>query len=84
MYDLLETLKLFKGKLANNVDEMVNYFKTLERALEIHEKIYAYAMFKYHQDMSNVESIKLYKRVEYESGIYNIQPSVDGACEFYL
>ena len=64
LYDLLETLKLFKGKLANNVDEMVNYFKTLERALEIHEKIYAYAMFKYHQDMSSQEAIKLYKRVE--------------------
>ena len=64
LYDLLETLKLFKGKLANNVDEMVNYFKTLERALEIHEKIYAYAMFKYHQDMSSQDAIKLYKRVE--------------------
>ena len=38
LYDLLETLKLFKGKLANNVDEMVNYFKTLERALEIYNK----------------------------------------------
>ena len=43
---------------------MYEYFKVLEKTLELHERIYAYAMFKYHQDMSNVEAIKLYKRVE--------------------
>lgn len=64
LYSLIETIKQFKGKLANSVDEMFNCFKTLEKALELQEKIYAYAMFKYHQDMSNQDAIKLYKKIE--------------------
>ncbi|MBQ7410249.1 MAG: oligoendopeptidase F [Clostridia bacterium] len=64
LYSLIGKIKQFKGKLANNVDEMFNCFKTLEKALELQEKIYAYAMFKYHQDMSNQDAIKLYKRIE--------------------
>lgn len=64
LYCLIEKIKAFKGKLGNNVDEMVNCYKTLEVALELHERIYAYAMLKYHQDMSNQEAIKLYKRIE--------------------
>lgn len=63
-YELLDKIKTFKGRLGNSVDEMYEYFKVLEKTLELHERIYAYAMFKYHQDMSNVEAIKLYKRVE--------------------
>lgn len=64
LYELLENLKVFKGKLSNNVEEMFNCYKTLEKALELHEKIYAYAMLKYHQDMSKQDSIKLYKKIE--------------------
>ena len=64
LYNKLELLRSFKGKLANSVDEMFNCYKTLEQALELHEKIYAYAMLKYHQDMSKQESIKLYKKIE--------------------
>ncbi len=63
-YELLDKIKTFKGRLGNSVDEMYEYFKVLEKTLELHERIYAYAMFKYHQDMSNVDAIKLYKRVE--------------------
>ncbi len=63
-YELLDKIKTFKGRLGNSVDEMYEYFKVLEKTLELHERIYAYAMFKYHQDMSSVEAIKLYKRVE--------------------
>ena len=63
-YELLDKIKTFKGRLGNSVDEMYEYFKVLEKTLELHERIYAYAMFKYHQDMSNIEAIKLYKRVE--------------------
>ncbi len=64
LYELLDIIESFKGKLSNNVSEMYNCYKTLENALELHEKIYAYAMLKYHQDMSKQESIKLYKRIE--------------------
>lgn len=64
LYSYLETIKSFKGKLNESVDEVAQCYKALERALELHEKLYAYAMFKYHQDMSNQESIKLFKRLE--------------------
>ena len=64
LYILIKELVSFKGKLKNSVEEILGCYKTLEKALELHEKIYAYAMLKYHQDMSNQESIKLYKKVE--------------------
>ena len=64
LYSLIEKIKQSKGKLSNSVDEMFNCYKNLEKALELHEKIYGYAMLKYHKDMSNQESIKLYKKVE--------------------
>ena len=64
LYKLVEEIKTYKGKLSNSVDEMFNCYKTLEEIYELHERIYAFAMLKYHQDMSNQESIKLYKRVE--------------------
>lgn len=64
LYVLIEKIKESKGKLASGVDEVYNCYETLEKALELHEKIYAYSMLKYHQDMSNQESMKLYKRIE--------------------
>ena len=64
LYDYIEEIKTFKGKLSNSVDDIYAYFKVLEKTLELHERIYAYSMLKYHQDMSNQDSIKLYKRVE--------------------
>ena len=64
LYSYLDKIKQYKGKLNNGVDEIFNCYKNLEKALELHERIYAYAMLKYHQDMSNQESIKLYKRIE--------------------
>ncbi len=64
LYGYLEEIKKSKGKLNENVDEIAKCYKNLEKALELHEKLYAYAMLKYHQDMSNQESIKLYKRLE--------------------
>lgn len=62
--ELLEKLKTYKGKLNNSVEEIFNCYKTLEKVLEYHEKLYAYAMLKYHKDMSNQEAIKLYKNLE--------------------
>ena len=64
LYNKLEKVKQFKGKLAHSVDELFGCYKTLEKALELHEKIYAYAMLKFHQDMSKQDAIKLYKKIE--------------------
>lgn len=64
LYKLVDQIKNFKGKLADSVEEIFNCYKTLEKIYELHEKIYGYAMLKYHQDMSSQEAIKLYKRVE--------------------
>ncbi len=64
LYDLIDKIKTYKGKLSNSVDEMVLCYENLEKALELHEKIYGYAMLRYHKDMSNQESIKLYKKIE--------------------
>ena len=64
LYSLIEKIKSFRGKLNISVDEMFNCYSTLENALSLHEKLYGYAMLKYHQDMSNQDSIKLYKRLE--------------------
>ena len=64
LYENLNSLKSYKGTLNENVNNMIECYKTLEKALELHGSIYGYAMLKYHQDMSNQESIKLYKRIE--------------------
>ena len=64
LYALLEEIKKSKGKLDSSADEVAKCYKNLEKALELHERIYAYGMLKYHQDMSNQESMKLYKRIE--------------------
>ena len=60
----IEKLKSFKGKLASGVDEIYNCYKCMIDILEVHEKLYAYAMLQYHKDMSKQESIKFYKRIE--------------------
>ena len=64
LYGLIEKIKTYEGRLSESVSVIYEYFKVLEKALELHERIYAYSMFKYHQDMSSQDAIKLYKRVE--------------------
>ncbi len=53
-----------KGTLGESSATILNCYKKLAEALELEEKLYAFAMLKYHKDMSNVDSIKLYKRIE--------------------
>ena len=53
-----------KGKLSEGSDRVLDCFKKLAEALELEEKLYAYAMLKYNKDMANSESIKLYKHIE--------------------
>ncbi len=61
---MLDEIVEYKGKLNNSVDEFNACYSLVERLNESFEKIYGYAMLKYHQDMSNVDSIKLFKEVE--------------------
>lgn len=64
LYNIMEELKKFQGKLNEGVEAISNCYKTFEKAIILDEKIYAYAMLKYHKDLSNDEGIKLYKKVE--------------------
>ena len=59
-----EEILLFKGKLSEGSKSILKCYDTLAKALELEEKLYGYAMLKYHKDMSNTENIKLYKKIE--------------------
>jgi len=63
-YNLINKLEKFKGNLSNGVDYIHEFYTSYEKALKSFEKIYAYGMLTYHQDMSNDSNIKLYKKVE--------------------
>lgn len=56
----IKEIKSFQGKL-NNLEDVKKYYDTKVEALKLHIKIYAYAMFKYHQNMGDSENSKLYK-----------------------
>lgn len=60
----LDEIKKYKGKLCENANNLYSCYKLEEQALQEYERIYAYAMLKYHVDMSNQESIKLFKEAE--------------------
>lgn len=60
----LKEIKTYQGKICETSDNLYNCYKLYEQALEKYEKLYAYGMLKYHLDMSNQESIKLFKEVE--------------------
>lgn len=64
LYKEIDNVKKYKGILGDSSNNVLECHRNLTVLLELEEKIYAYAMLKYHQDMSNVEAIKLYKRVE--------------------
>ncbi len=60
----LEEIESYKGKLGESSETVASAFKKLLEIIEKEEKLYGYAMLKYHKDMSNADSIKLYKRIE--------------------
>ena len=62
--ELFEKIKKYQGILCDSSDNLYNCYKLYEDALKIYEKVYSYGMMTYHLDMSNQESIKLYKEVE--------------------
>ncbi len=76
--DLLKNLnkiEKFKGKLCDSAQNLLQCYRIDEQALQQYEKIYAYAMLTYHLDMSNQESIKLFKDAESLGTIFNTKTS---------
>ena len=63
VYKILENIKKYKGNL-NTSDNVFEMYKLYEQILIYIEKIFGYAMLRYNQDMSNIESMKLYKKAE--------------------
>ena len=62
--NILEKIKTYQGTLCATSDNLYNFYKLYEQALEKFEKVYAYGMLKYHLDMSNQDGIKIFKEVE--------------------
>ena len=60
----IKIVESYKGTLGKSAENIYNCYKANCEALEIHEKLYAYAMLKYHQNMADTERIKLYKEIE--------------------
>lgn len=60
----LENINSYQGKLCDSSENLFNCYQIYEKALEKYEKLYGYGMLFYNLDMSNQESIKLYKEVE--------------------
>jgi len=61
--------------LCDTAQNLYECYKLNEQALQKYEKIYAYAMLKYHLDMSNQESIKLFKDAENIGTLFNTKTS---------
>ena len=60
----IEEIINFKGKLALGSNYVLDCYNNLANALELEEKLYGYVMLKYHKNMSDVDSIKDYKKIE--------------------
>ncbi len=60
----IKMVESYKGTLGKSAENIYNCYKANCEALEIHEKLYAYSMLKYHQNMADTERIKLYKEIE--------------------
>ena len=71
----LDIIESFKGKLCDSSKNLFECYKTDEIALEQYEKLYAYGMLNYHLDMSNQESIKLFKEVENLGALFSTKIS---------
>ena len=56
----IDEIKSFQGKL-NNLENIKKYYDVKVEACKLHIKIYAYAMFKFHQNMGDSDNSKLYK-----------------------
>ena len=64
LYEEIENVKKFKGHLGESSNNVLECHRNLAKLLELEEKIYVYAMMKYHLNMADNEAIKLYKKAE--------------------
>lgn len=71
----LDKIEKYKGKLCDSAQNLYECYKIDELALKQFEKVYAYAMLTYHLDMSNHESIKLFKDAESLGTIFSTKTS---------
>lgn len=71
----LDRIESFRGKLCDTAENLYNCYKFYEDASKQYEKIYAYAMLNYHLDMSNQDSIKLFKDAESLGTIFSTKTS---------
>ncbi len=62
--DVLVEIEKYQGKLGESSEMLCACYGMYEKALEFCGKIYAYGMLKYHLDMANQDSIRLFKEVE--------------------
>lgn len=83
---MLNDIAKWKEKLGNSASNLFECYNTLEKIEKIIIKIDAYATLKYHQNMANGNSFKLYKKMEnllndYMSATSFITPEVTNIPE---
>lgn len=64
IYELLNEIELYKGKIAESSQNIYECYKKYEEIVEIFDKVYAYGMLKYHQNMADNSNIEIFKKVE--------------------
>ena len=64
IYNKIDEIQKHKGTFKEGSKEVAECYQSLEKLLELEEKIYGYAMLNYHRDMTNQDAIKLYKKAE--------------------
>ena len=62
--NLTEQIGKYQGKLEESSNNILECYTLYEKILEKFEKVYAYAMLNYHQNMADTSRIALYKDVE--------------------
>lgn len=64
IYETLKKINEYKEKLSNSSYNIYECYKNYEKLVEIFDKVYAYGMFKYHQNMADAKNIQIFKKVE--------------------
>ncbi len=85
MYSDLEKCKVvtdvieeFKGTLGDSSENIFNCYLKLEELNKIVIKVYGYSMLKHHQNMGDVNNLKMFKDVQ------NVQNDIDSRLSFIL
>lgn len=60
----LKDIEKYKGKLKESASNIYECYRLYEDILINFEKVYAYSMLKYHQDMADSKNIKIFKDAE--------------------